>query len=233
MYISTEKYTRLFVISDIHGCLLTLKVLINKLKLQKSDAVFFLGDYIDRGPNSSGVLDYLLNFRKLHKNVFFLRGNHENDILLFEKEYSPEQFTGYVSHRYNSGDLLTSDNKIKDKYRNFFASLPYYFELDNFLLVHAGFDFSKNDFLHNTTAMLQIRNWQCSFEQTKGKRVVFGHTAHKLSQIKEAVSSRNVILPLDNGCVYRYHIFNEGLGHLCCLELNSFELICQENIDKF
>ena len=51
-----------WIIPDIHGCAKTLKVLLeNMLTVTKHDQLYFLGDYIDRGPDSKGVLDYLIH----------------------------------------------------------------------------------------------------------------------------------------------------------------------------
>ena len=57
--------TKRWIIPDIHGCSRTLKYLLeNQLKITKNDPVYFLGDYIDRGPDGKGVLDYLMNLEK-------------------------------------------------------------------------------------------------------------------------------------------------------------------------
>ena len=48
-----------YVIGDVHGCLAELTSLVESLPLEQGDTVVFLGDYIDRGPNSRGVIDYL------------------------------------------------------------------------------------------------------------------------------------------------------------------------------
>ena len=68
-----------WIIPDIHGCAKTLKVLLeNMLKVTKNDDVYFLGDYIDRGPDGKGVIDYLMRLQKEEYNVHFIKGNHED-----------------------------------------------------------------------------------------------------------------------------------------------------------
>ena len=53
-----------WVVPDIHGHIKTLRTLIEeRLELQKSDSIYFLGDYIDRGPDSKGVLDYIMSLQ--------------------------------------------------------------------------------------------------------------------------------------------------------------------------
>jgi len=48
-----------FAISDIHGCAKTFKALLKKINFSKEDELYLLGDYIDRGPDSKGVIDYI------------------------------------------------------------------------------------------------------------------------------------------------------------------------------
>jgi len=56
---------RVFIIGDIHGCCKTCKKLIlEKINIQKSDKIYCLGDYVDRGPDSKGVIDFILQLRK-------------------------------------------------------------------------------------------------------------------------------------------------------------------------
>ena len=55
---------RSYVIGDIHGCLDELRYLIEDLPIKSGDRLIFLGDYVDRGPNSKGVLTYILQLQK-------------------------------------------------------------------------------------------------------------------------------------------------------------------------
>ncbi len=71
---------RTIVIGDIHGELNLLRALITKLQPQADDVLIFVGDYIDRGPDSKGVIDFLLELKHIHSCVF-LRGNHEEMLL--------------------------------------------------------------------------------------------------------------------------------------------------------
>ena len=67
---------RTLVIGDIHGCMTAFNKLLDFIKLQPDDLLITLGDYIDRGPDSKGVIDRLLQLQKSH-NLVSLRGNHE------------------------------------------------------------------------------------------------------------------------------------------------------------
>jgi serine/threonine protein phosphatase 1 len=70
-----------WAVSDIHGCLSMLTALVNKIHNADPNPEFiFLGDYIDRGGDSCGVLDYLINLSKEYSCVF-IRGNHDDMFL--------------------------------------------------------------------------------------------------------------------------------------------------------
>ena len=70
-----------YAISDIHGCIATFKTLLDKIKFSKEDELYLLGDYIDRGPDSKGVIDHIWYLQKSGYQVHCLRGNHENMLL--------------------------------------------------------------------------------------------------------------------------------------------------------
>ena len=68
-----------WIVPDIHGHLKTLKFLIeDRIALSKSDSIYFLGDYIDRGPDSKGVIDFIMNLQNSGYDVHCIRGNHED-----------------------------------------------------------------------------------------------------------------------------------------------------------
>ena len=93
------------VIPDIHGCSNTFKELIEKVAPTKDDQLFFLGDYIDRGVDSSGVLKYLNELSEKGYQVFPIRGNHEQ-MLLDASEY-PGVLQAHA-RKENVKDLITS-----------------------------------------------------------------------------------------------------------------------------
>ena len=78
---------RQWVIPDIHGCSKTLKALIGEqIRPTRNDWFYFLGDYIDRGPDARGVIDFIIQLEADGFNVRRLRGNHEDFLL---KVYDP------------------------------------------------------------------------------------------------------------------------------------------------
>jgi serine/threonine protein phosphatase 1 len=75
---------KLFAIGDIHGCHAQLVRLMERLGFDsQTDTLVFLGDYINRGPNSRGVIDYLLHLKSSCLRTVFLMGNHEHLLLSY------------------------------------------------------------------------------------------------------------------------------------------------------
>ena len=72
---------RRFAISDIHGCIKTFKTLVDRIEFSKEDTLYLLGDYIDRGPDSKGVIDHIWKIQEEGYRVHCLRGNHEQMLL--------------------------------------------------------------------------------------------------------------------------------------------------------
>jgi len=218
-----------YVISDIHGCFKTLEKLVEKINLQKNDHLFFLGDYIDRGPNSKKVIDFIITLKHAGNNVYPIRGNHEDDLLLLLKLKNKNLFEKYRIKE-SSGCLMEDGIPISLRYFDFINKLPYFFELDNFIIVHAGFNFKKEKPYENTDDMVWIRYFEYDAVQAKNKTIIFGHTPYTLDEIKEKINTREKIMPLDNGCVYNYA---NGYGNLLCLNLKTYELTIQNNIDLY
>jgi serine/threonine protein phosphatase 1 len=220
---------RRLVISDIHGCSKTFEALLNRLQLMRKDQLFLLGDYIDRGPDSSGVLDIIIGLMADGYNIFPLRGNHEQMVIDKAAFDGSDEIRDYLESN-NSEDLLGKNKKIRSEYLKFFRRTAYYFELDKFYLVHAGFDFTSRTPLEAYEEMLWIRQFEPNEKVLKGKTLIHGHTPYLLDVIKDAVVSKSQVIPLDNGCVFYGE--NKYLGNLLCLNLDTFELVIQENKDN-
>ena len=78
--------------------------------------------------------------------------------------------------------------------------------------------------------MLNIRAFTYRSEKLANKRVIHGHLPHHISDIKKAVGQGAPVIPQDNGCVYEGE--RDGMGSLCCLELQGMELTNMLNADK-
>ncbi len=217
-----------FVIGDIHGCIRSLEALLRLLAPRREDELFFLGDYIDRGPDSKAVLDLLRQLQQDGYTVMTLRGNHEQ--LLLEAHVSAASFRLWLL---NGGAAtlrsfgITSPHHLPAEYTNFLAATPLYVSLDVAVLVHAGLNFDLPDPFADTEAMLWDRSLRVDSAKLGGRRLIVGHTPMPLSFIRQSLSQDKVFL--DGGCVYGRA---SGYGYLCALELSSWELIVQEHVDS-
>ena len=223
-----NKYT----ISDIHGCLQTFKALLKQINFNKNDELYLLGDYVDRGPDSKGVFDLIWELQQEGYQVHCLRGNHEQ--LLLDSFQSTEKDLMWK----RNGGVQTLASFIKDghtsiprNYIHFIEELPYYFEVDQYILVHAGLNFDVPNPLEAQHSMMWIRKWYDQIVPSwLGDRIiVHGHTPTQKSEI-ELMHSRLDQLPvldIDGGCVYERY----GMGYLCAFELTRQQLYFQRNQD--
>ncbi|MDD3878138.1 MAG: metallophosphoesterase family protein [Bacteroidales bacterium] len=219
---------RIFVIGDIHGCSATLKELIlNKIQIQKSDTIYFVGDYIDRGNDSKGVIDFILNLKEQNYNIHTLRGNHEQ--MLLDSENSNDTFHHWMV---NGGDKtlksfnIESAYQLKPYYWSFFAQTQFFINTKDFFIVHAGLNFKIQNPIEDTNSMLWIRDNQVNDNYLNKKILIHGHTP----QSRKFILSQKFESPIniDGGCVYKT---KKGLGSLFALNFYEKKFIETENID--
>ena len=88
--------SRVIAIGDVHGCSTTFrKMVLEEINVQKSDVVYCLGDYIDRGPDSKGVVDFIMELRAKGYTLHTLRGNHEQ--LMMDSLTRSEMFDAWMT----------------------------------------------------------------------------------------------------------------------------------------
>ena len=225
---------RRFVISDIHGCNLTFQKLLQKINYSSKDQLYLLGDFIDRGPDSQGVLDFIFKLQKGGHQVFCLKGNHEDTLL--DSLSDPELFEHWI--QWGGKTTLESfgvleANQIPERYLSFMENLPLFMEVDEYILVHAGLNFDLPDPFEGLYSMLWIRNWyeDINYHWLKDRIIIHGHTPTDLNDILSYHQSlfEYQVLNLDNGC---FVSSMESRGRLCAFELDSQEIFFQENIDN-
>jgi serine/threonine protein phosphatase 1 len=233
-----------WVIPDIHGCALTLKTLIEfQIKPDKSDELIFLGDYLDRGPDSKGVLDYIIDLEESGHQVTALMGNHEDYcITAWEEDQDAKSFLGIRPKTktqrewevYGGKQTLESfdadrPKDIPDKYIEWMKKLNYFTERDNYIIVHAGLNFEEDDPLEDKYSMIWIREFEVIPEKIGNKKIIHGHVPVNLEFIDMAVNSADSkYIDLDNGV---YFANRAGYGNLVAMELNSKEYVVQSLMD--
>ncbi|MBN1186996.1 MAG: serine/threonine protein phosphatase [Bacteroidales bacterium] len=235
--VGKKECAKRFIIPDIHGCYKTLRKQVEEVIIpSKSDQIFFLGDYIDRGSGSGKVLDYIMNLIATGYDIYPLRGNHEENLLQCYSQFDNESLQKIITRINKSPDLLDLDGNIKEEYLDFLIRLPYFIEMEDCFLVHAGFDFRKPDPFSDYESMVQlyidINNYDT--RMLDGKKLIHGHIVTEKNIIQIMINNNSQIISLDNGCVYnkKHKIYNhKQLGNLCCLELNSMQLFTVKNIE--
>jgi len=226
---------RKIAISDIHGCYLTFKKLVRDvIQLTKEDELYLLGDYVDRGPGSKQVFDFIFELLNEGYKVRCLIGNHEEIFLECIKG------RGRLPSWLKYGGRMTLDSfivdyptEIPDEYVRFMESLAYYVEVDNYILVHAGLNFTTADPLKDTYGMTWSRNWEAdaNMDWLGSRRVIYGHTPKTKSQVELQLEQlqKQQLLNIDAGC---YGTYIPGYGHLAAFDMTNEVLHFQENIDN-
>lgn len=205
-----------YIIGDIHGHFDKLTRLFDKIKkhITIDDSIIFLGDYIDRGPRSYDVIEFLIDIKKKYR-IICLKGNHEELFLnyLNGKDASAFLYNGgrATVHSYEEaiGKMsLPEDHKI------FFNSLQLYYETTDFIAVHAGLRPGRPFAKQSEKDMLWIREEFYLQHYSWHKLIVFGHTASTtITGIPYEIYDDPVknIICIDTGAAYG--------GRLTCLRL--------------
>ena len=213
-----------YVIGDIHGCIDELRQLVHVFPLNTSDQMVFLGDYIDRGPDSKEVVTFLVALQKEFPAVdfVFLKGNHEDMLLSYlglEGEHG-DMFLinggkatlasyGLVEEKITARDALQA---IPAEHIQFYQGLRSFHVMDTFLCVHAGIDPQKSLGNQSNEDLFWIRNKFIYSSHSLPYTVLFGHTPQQavLFDLPYKVG-------LDTGLVYG--------NRLTCLELDEKVLL--------
>ncbi|MBX2891296.1 MAG: serine/threonine protein phosphatase [Saprospiraceae bacterium] len=227
-----------FAISDIHGCRKSFLALLDKIALSKADTLYLLGDYVDRGPDSKGVLDAIFDLLKDGYPVRCLRGNHE--AILLRSLYD---LTGLDNWLQTDGKktldsfAVEATHQIPESYLEFLREMDYFIETDGYILVHAGLNFKLFDPLEDQRDLLVIRHWYGDIRYDwLGERIILhGHTPLARMGIEQQLNelAEKQYLDLDGGCVYAGSERPEraGQGVLCAFDMTDRRLYFQENIE--
>ncbi len=190
-----------FIVGDVHGCSEMLKRLIDKIEWDPSgDRLIFIGDYIDRGGDPKGVVDFVLRLKEDSPLVQCLIGNHEQMLLDYLSNVDPQSFiiNGGLStlRSYKAVRQSERDPLFPSSHLAFFSSLLPMIELEQYYIVHAGFRPNIRIKDQDLFDMVWIRDGFIYSDYDFGKMVVFGHTPFDSPMIM-----KNKI-GIDTGAVY-------------------------------
>jgi serine/threonine protein phosphatase 1 len=137
----TNQYERIVAVGDIHGCLQAFQSLLSAIEPGPQDLIVTLGDYVDRGPDSRGVIDRLLQLAE-ETELLPILGNHEEMLLMVVDGLARPQL--WLPH----GGVATLDSYgftgsldcIPAAHVEFLRQCRDWVELERFFLVHANYD---------------------------------------------------------------------------------------------
>ena len=201
---------RIFAIGDIHGCLDKLISLMDIIDIDpQRDTLVFIGDYIDRGPQSKEVVDYLIGLVDRQDRVILLKGNHEQMFELYLSGADRLTFLANGGHAtlksYGMDIHSAENNRIPNEHIGFFDKLRLCHETDQYIFVHAGLKSNIPLEDQDQWDMLWIRDEFIYSDFDFGKRVIFGHTPFRQPLVLDNK------IGIDTGAVYG--------NKLTCVEL--------------
>jgi serine/threonine protein phosphatase 1 len=193
---------RTFAIGDVHGDLAHLQALLGVLPpLDAEDTIVFLGDYVDRGPQSAQVVELVRRLpTQLAAKVVALRGSHEDAWLKVRRQGWPEfilpvgngclatlrSFRGQpppTARDWGSSeefDAMLKGSFFPEDVVAWMEALPLYYEDRHAIYVHAGLPRAGERWAHpaelSDPKPLMWQRTEEFFRSYRGKRVVFGHT---------------------------------------------------------
>jgi serine/threonine protein phosphatase 1 len=211
-----DDHCRIFAIGDIHGCSVALRVLIDAIKPGPDDLIVVLGDFLDCGPDSRGVIEQLIALSNQCRLITIL-GNHE--AMLINALDSPSELRYWLGNGGNRTLASYSTSKvdldvIPPEHVAFIRRCRNYFETKTHIFTHANFDpvlpphQPDGDKLRwEQLDMARLR------PHRSGKTVVVGHTA----QSNGSILDLGFLIGIDTDC------FRDGW--LTALDFNSGDVI--------
>ncbi len=218
---------RTIAIGDIHGCSKTFFELLQQLDIAEDDNIYLLGDIIDKGPDSKGVLNTILALQQNGFNIHCLMGNHEQ--LMLDSEGGFFNFSQWIQ---NGGENTLENfgvdffHELNPTYQHFFTHLPTHIITAENIFVHAGLNFANDDIFADEEAMLWIRGFEPLQTSLGNKLLVHGHTPMPLQQI---LQQQGNCINIDGGCVFAK--LKEDMGYLVALILENMEYVYVKCLD--
>jgi serine/threonine protein phosphatase 1 len=220
-----------YAIGDIHGGCQTFKALISSIELRAGDRLYLLGDYVDRGNDSRGVLDTIMSMAAAGYDLRPVRGNHD-DMFLRALQGSHDSYSPYWEREWGELTLssfgVTGCREVPPAYLNFLDSLPLLRCEDDFVFVHAAINMACADPLAESSDLEMLWGETTVVDHNKlgGRRLVTGHRIRRLAEIVASLQTDHI--RLDNGA------FTNQLpdyGHLLALNLDTMALALQPWLD--
>jgi serine/threonine protein phosphatase 1 len=206
---------RLLAIGDIHGCLTAFNALLDLVSPQPDDRIVTLGDYVDRGPDSCGVLERLIDLHARGR-LIALRGNHDAMMLDIRRAGIDPLWLSYGGNITLRSYGIAEDDidlrqvlaKIPKRHWRFLEELLPYYETEEHIFVHANL-YPNLPLEEQPDYMLYWERLDEPVAHFSGKTVICGHTRQK----------SGVPLDLDTSICIDTNVYDGGW--LTCLDLLS------------
>jgi len=191
---------RTIAVGDVHGCLTALNVVLEAIDPQPDDTIVMLGDYVDRGPDSRGVIQRLIDLRGQCRLIPLL-GNHDEMMLAVCCGVT----AGYNQWLFWGGDATVASyggklpEGVPPEHVEFLESCRPFYETQTHIFLHANYR-PMQPLEDLPTGILR---WESIAEQPpgphySGKTAILGHTSQKNCEILD-------------------------LGHLKCIDTRCYD----------
>jgi serine/threonine protein phosphatase 1 len=180
--------TRTIAIGDIHGCAIALERLLGEIQPTREDTIVGIGDYVDRGMNSAGVLEILIALVAECRFIPLI-GNHE--LMMYKGIHSRKKKSEFDFWFHHGGNATLASyggqvENIPQHHVTFLSHCVRFFETDTHFFVHANYDpdlplLEQND---QTIFWQHIREFPPEMH-ISGKIAVVGHTPQPDGEIRD------------------------------------------------
>ena len=203
---------RTLAIGDIHGYNNALEAVLEAARITADDSLIFLGDYIDRGPDSKAVVSRIIRLSQ-QQHVIALRGNHE--VMILSAREDPLQFNLWCSYggdetlrSYEAGYRNDWQQLVPPDHWTFFQNTRRWFEIETHIFVHATLT-PELDLADQPDYVLFWEQFSIQLRHKTGKTVVCGHTPQRSRLPAKGESSVCIDTGIYSG------------GWLTCLDVDS------------
>lgn len=204
---------RIIAVGDVHGCLAAFDAILDAVELERTDSLILLGDFVDRGPDSAGVIDRLIELQE-RCFLFTIMGNHDELMLdvIEERSWNLGKWLMYGGQQTMQSYGTDSVKDIPKSHAVFLKNCIPYCETEHHFFTHANYLEGKS--LAKTPEM--VLRWESLQARMpgphhSGKMAVLGHTAQKDGKI------------LYNGYLLCIDTYCYGTGYLTAFEVHTGE----------